>query len=40
MPPKMWYAPVEGVRREYLETQIAQFIIYCFGNQGYRVFAL
>jgi hypothetical protein len=31
---------VEGLRREYPEAQIAQFVIYCFGNQGYRVFAV
>ena len=31
---------VEGLRREYPEAQIAQFVIYCFGNQGFRVFAL
>ena len=31
---------VQGLRAEYPEAQIAQFVIYCFGNQGYRVFAL
>lgn len=31
---------VEGLRREYPEAQIAQFVIYCVGNQGFRVFAL
>lgn len=31
---------VEGLRREYPEAQIAQYVIYCFGNQGFRVFAL
>ena len=31
---------VEGLRHEYPEAQIAQFVIYCFGNQGFRVFAL
>ncbi len=31
---------VEGVRHEYPEAQISQFVIYCFGNQGYRVFAV
>ncbi|MEZ4864362.1 MAG: AAA family ATPase [Caldilineaceae bacterium] len=30
----------EGLRREYPEAQIAQFVIYCFGNQGFRVFAV
>ena len=29
---------VEGLRQEYPEAQIAQFVIYCFGNQGFRVF--
>jgi hypothetical protein len=28
----------EGLRAEYPEAQIAQYVIYCFGNQGYRVF--
>lgn len=31
---------VEGVRQEYPEAQIAQFVIYCIGNQGFRVFAV
>jgi hypothetical protein len=31
---------VEGLRREYPEARIAQFVIYCFGNQGFRLFAL
>lgn len=31
---------VDGLRAEYPEAQIAQFVIYCFGNQGFRVFAL
>jgi len=31
---------VEGVRQEYPEAQIAQFVIYCIGNQGFRVFAI
>lgn len=31
---------VEGLRREYPEAQIAQFVIYCVGNQGFRVFAV
>lgn len=31
---------VEGLRREYPEAQLAQFVIYCFGNQGFRVFAV
>ncbi len=28
------------LRREYPEAQIALFVIYCFGNQGFRVFSL
>ena len=31
---------VEGLRAEYPEAAIAQFVIYCFGNQGFRVFTL
>ncbi|MCI5163960.1 MAG: AAA family ATPase, partial [Candidatus Electrothrix sp. AX5] len=27
----------EGLRQEYPEAQIALFVIYCFGNQGFRV---
>ena len=30
----------EGLRQEYPEAKVALFVIYCFGNQGYRVFAL
>ena len=30
----------QGVRQEYPEGQIALFVIYCFGNQGFRVFAV
>jgi hypothetical protein len=29
---------VEGLKQEYPEAQISQFVIYCFGNQGFRVF--
>lgn len=29
---------VEGLRQEYPEAKISQHVIYCFGNQGYRVF--
>ncbi|MDM8521228.1 AAA family ATPase [Anaerolineales bacterium HSG6] len=29
---------VQGLREEYPEAQIRQFVIYCFGNQGFRVF--
>lgn len=31
---------VEGLREEYPEAKIAQYVIYCFGNQGFRVFAV
>jgi hypothetical protein len=31
---------VEGLKQEYPEAKISQFVIYCFGNQGFRVFAL
>jgi len=30
----------QGLQQEYPEAQVALFVIYCFGNQGYRVFAL
>lgn len=30
----------EGLRAEYPEARIAQFVIYCIGNQGFRVFAV
>ncbi|OUD15270.1 AAA family ATPase [Thioflexithrix psekupsensis] len=29
---------VEGLKSEYPEANISQFVIYCFGNQGFRVF--
>jgi hypothetical protein len=29
---------VEGLRQEYPEAQISQFVIYCIGNCGFRVF--
>jgi hypothetical protein len=28
----------EGLRQEYPEAIISQFVIYCFGNRGFRVF--
>ncbi|MCI5163038.1 MAG: AAA family ATPase, partial [Candidatus Electrothrix sp. AX5] len=28
----------EGLQEEYPEARIALFVIYCFGNQGFRVF--
>lgn len=31
---------VDGLRREYPEAQIAQYVIYCFGNQGFRIFTI
>ena len=29
---------VTGLRQEYPEAQVRQYVIYCFGNQGFRVF--
>lgn len=29
---------VEGLKQEYPEAQISQFVIYCFANQDFRVF--
>ncbi len=29
---------VEGLRQEYPEARVSQFVIYCIGNQGFRVF--
>ncbi len=29
---------VDGLKKEYPEARISQFVIYCFGNQGFRVF--
>jgi len=31
---------VEGLKEEYPEAKISQFVIYCIGNQGFRVFAV
>ena len=28
----------EGLRAEYPKAEISKFVIYCFGNQGFRVF--
>ncbi|MCP4348097.1 MAG: AAA family ATPase [Desulfobacterales bacterium] len=28
----------EGLEQEYPEAKISQFVIYCFGNRGFRVF--
>jgi hypothetical protein len=30
----------KGLKREYPEAQISRFVIYCFGNQGFRVFSV
>ncbi len=30
----------EGLQQEYPEAQIDLFVIYCFGNQGFRVFTV
>jgi hypothetical protein len=29
---------VEGLKQEYPEANVSQWVIYCFGNQGFRVF--
>jgi len=29
---------ITGLREEYPEAQITSYVIYCFGNQGFRVF--
>ena len=31
---------VEGLRQEYPEARVSQYVIYCFGDQGFRVFAV
>ncbi len=31
---------VEGLRLEYPEARISRFVIYCIGNQGFRVFTV
>jgi len=31
---------VKGLKEEYPEAKISQFVIYCFGNQGFRVFSV
>jgi hypothetical protein len=28
----------EGLQQEYPEAQVSQFVVYCIGNQGFRVF--
>ena len=29
-----------GLKQEYPEANIKKFVIYCFGNQGYRIFEM
>ncbi|MBF0227374.1 MAG: AAA family ATPase [Desulfobacterales bacterium] len=29
---------VEGLKQEYPEAKISQYVIYCFGNQGFKIF--
>ena len=31
---------VDGLSEEYTEARISQFVICCFGNQGFRVLAV
>ncbi|MDM8544084.1 AAA family ATPase [Desulfococcaceae bacterium HSG7] len=31
---------VQGLEKEYPEAEISQYVIYCFGNKGFRVFAI
>jgi hypothetical protein len=31
---------VEGLRQEYPEARIQQYVIYCIGNQGFRLFTV
>ncbi|MEM7536118.1 MAG: PD-(D/E)XK nuclease domain-containing protein [Chloroflexota bacterium] len=31
---------VQGLAREYPEARVSQFVIYCFGNQNFRVFVV
>ncbi len=31
---------VDGLRQEYPEARISQWVIYCIGNQGFRVFEI
>jgi len=28
----------EGLKQEYPQAKISQYVIYCFGNQGFQVF--
>jgi len=29
---------IQGLKEEYPEAKVSQFVIYCFGNQGFKVF--
>ncbi|MBF0102512.1 MAG: PD-(D/E)XK nuclease domain-containing protein, partial [Desulfobacterales bacterium] len=29
---------IQGLKQEYPEAKISQYVIYCFGNQGFKVF--
>ncbi len=31
---------IEGLKQEYSEAKISRFVIYCFGNQGFKVFEI
>lgn len=31
---------VEGLRQEYPEARVSQYVVYCFGNMGFRVFSI
>jgi hypothetical protein len=31
---------IDGLKQEYPEAKISQFVIYCFGNQGFKVFEI
>jgi len=31
---------VEGLKQEYPEANISEYVIYCFGNRGFRVFEI
>ncbi|MDM8536984.1 AAA family ATPase [Desulfobacterales bacterium HSG17] len=31
---------IKGLKTEYPEARVSQYVIYCFGNQGFRVFAI
>jgi len=31
---------VQGLEKEYPEAEISQYVIYCFGNKGFRIFEI